>query len=336
MAQKLTGGTLKIRAETWPIAGRFTIARGAKTEAVVVVAEVSDGTHTGRGECVPYARYGESVDSVMAALEAMTDALKGSAGRADIPTLMKPGAARNALDCALWDLDAKTTGRRAWDLAGLPAPAPVTTAFTISLGTPQEMADAAAKAADRALLKIKLGGSDDMGGDSERLRAVRRAAPKSDLIVDANEGWSAANLEDNIRACAESGVLLIEQPLPAGDDALLENIDRKVPVCADESVHDRTTLKALRARYDAVNIKLDKTGGLTEALALATEAESLGFSIMIGCMVGTSLAMAPALLLSGRARFVDLDGPLLLARDRPEGLKYEGSRVHPPEQGLWG
>jgi L-Ala-D/L-Glu epimerase len=327
---------LKIVAETWPIAGRFTIARGAKTEAQVVVAEVSDGTHTGRGECVPYARYGESIESVVAALQAMGGPVGSGASRTDIQNLTKPGAARNALDCALWDLEAKAAGRRVWDIAGLPAPSPVITAFTISLGTPQEMAEAAAKAADRALLKIKLGGADEMGGDSERLLAVRRAAPKSDLIVDANEGWTPANLQKNIRACADAGVLLIEQPLPASDDALLENIDRKVPVCADESVHDRSTLKTLRRRYDAVNIKLDKTGGLSEALALAAEAECLGFSIMIGCMVGTSLAMAPALLIASRARFVDLDGPLLLARDRADGLVYEGSRVHPPQQGLWG
>lgn len=328
--------TLKIVAETWPIAGRFTIARGAKTEAHVVVAEVSDGTHTGRGECVPYARYGESIESVAAALQAVAGPVAEGASRSEIQNLMKPGAARNALDCALWDLEAKAVRRRVWELAGLPVPAPVTTAFTISLGTPPEMAEAAAKAADRALLKIKLGGADEMGGDANRLAAVRRAAPASNLIVDANEGWTPANLQQNIRACADAGVLLIEQPLPASDDALLENIDREVPVCADESVHDRSTLKALRTRYDAVNIKLDKTGGLTEALALAADAESLGFSIMIGCMVGTSLAMAPALVIASIARFVDLDGPLLLARDRPDGLLYEGSRVHPPQQGLWG
>lgn len=323
---------LNITTETWPIAGRFTIARGSRTEAHVVVAEVADGPHTGRGECVPYARYGESVDSVAAALKSPAGELARGLSREDLQKLMKPGAARNALDCALWDLEAKTAGRRAWELAGLPAPAPVITAFTISLGTPREMAEAAEKAANRPLLKIKLGAD----GDSERLLAVRRAAPNADLIVDANEGWTAENLQSNMRACADAGVSLIEQPLPAAADALLECIDRPVSTCADESVHDRAGLAGLRGRYDAVNIKLDKTGGLTEALALATEAESLGFSIMIGCMVGTSLAMAPALLLSSRARFVDLDGPLLLARDRPEGLVYEGSRVHPPAQGLWG
>jgi L-alanine-DL-glutamate epimerase-like enolase superfamily enzyme len=324
--------TLNVRVETWPIAGRFTIARGSRTAAEVVLAEVSDGTHTGRGECVPYARYGESTVSVTAALQSLAGDIANGLQRTGLQARMKPGAARNALDCALWDLEAKIAGRRAWDLAGLPAPEPVTTAFTISLGTPGEMAEAAEKAAERPLLKIKLG----LEGDSERLSAVRRAAPNAQLIVDANEGWGPANLHANIRACAEAGVALIEQPLPADADALLENIDRSVSICADESVHDRTSLAALRGRYDAVNIKLDKTGGLTEALVLAAEAESLGFSIMVGCMVGTSLAMAPALLLATRARYIDLDGPLLLARDRPDGLHYEGSRVHPPLQGLWG
>jgi L-alanine-DL-glutamate epimerase-like enolase superfamily enzyme len=323
---------LSTKVETWPIAGRFTIARGSRTEAHVVVAEVHAAGHIGRGECVPYARYGESTDSVTAALQSVAGNVANGLRRQELQQLMKPGAARNALDCALWDLEAKTTGRRAWELAGIPAPLPVTTAFTISLGTPTEMAEATEKAADRALLKIKLGGEND----SERLSAVRRAAPKAELIVDANEGWTPANLQTNIRACADAGVVLIEQPLPAASDALLENIDRPVSICADESVHDRAGLAALRGRYDAVNIKLDKTGGLTEALALAAEAESLGFSIMIGCMVGTSLAMAPALLMASRARFVDLDGPLLLAKDRPDGLVYEGSRVHPPLQGLWG
>ncbi|BCJ91344.1 dipeptide epimerase [Terrihabitans soli] len=323
---------LNIKVETWPIAGRFAIARGAKTEAHVVVAEVTGRGHTGRGECVPYARYGESVDSVVASLESVAADIANGLRRAELQARMKPGAARNALDCALWDLEAKTTGRRVWELAGLPAPQPVTTAYTISLGTPDEMAAAAAKASARPLLKIKLG----TDGDSQRLLAVRHAAPKAELIVDANEGWTKANLDANIRACADAGVTLIEQPLPASDDALLESIARKVPVCADESVHGRAGLAALRRRYDAVNIKLDKTGGLTEAIALAAEAESLGFSIMVGCMVGTSLAMAPALLIASRARFVDLDGPLLLARDRAEGLVYEGSCVHPPAQGLWG
>jgi L-alanine-DL-glutamate epimerase-like enolase superfamily enzyme len=323
---------LTVRIESWPIAGHFTIARGSRTEARVVVAEISEGGHTGRGECVPYARYGETVEGVAAAIESAAAYVKSRLHRADIQHIMKAGAARNAIDCALWDLESKTTGKRVWTLAGLAPPTPVTTAFTLSLGTPLEMAEAAAESADRPLLKIKLGAE----GDAERIRAVRRAASDSELIVDANEGWTAANLDANLRACADAGVTLIEQPLPAADDAALKRADRIVPICADESVHDRKTLAALRDRYDAVNIKLDKTGGLTEAIALLNDAERLGFSIMIGCMVGTSLAMAPALMLAGRARVVDLDGPLLLARDRAGGLVYEGSTVYPPEQGLWG
>jgi L-alanine-DL-glutamate epimerase-like enolase superfamily enzyme len=242
------------------------------------------------------------------------------------------GAARNALDCALWDLEAKRSGRRVHELAGLPAPRALTTAYTISLGTPEAMAEAAARASDRPLLKVKLGAA----GDPARVRAVREAAPKAQLIVDANEGWRAENLAENFAACAKAGVTLIEQPLPASDDAVLAQVTRLIPVCADESVHDRAGLSALRDRYDAINIKLDKTGGVTEALALAGEARKLGFEIMVGCMVATSLAMAPALLVAQKARVIDLDGPLLLANDRPEGLRYDGSLVHPPEPALWG
>jgi L-alanine-DL-glutamate epimerase-like enolase superfamily enzyme len=323
---------LKVLPESWPIAGHFTIARGSRTEARVLVAEISDGVHTGRGECVPYARYGETMESVAAAMEGLAPHISNGLQRLDLQTLLKPGAARNALDCALWDLESKAAGKRAWEIAGLPAPEPVTTAFTISLGTPAEMAKAAEAASDRPLLKIKLGAP----GDPARLAAIRRAAPGSELVVDANEGWNAENLGENIKACAEAGVTLIEQPLPASDDHLLKAVDRAVAICADESVHDRAGLAALRDRYTAVNVKLDKTGGLTEAIAMIEESERLGFAVMVGCMVGTSLAMAPALLLSGRARFVDLDGPLLLARDRPDGLKYEGSTVYPPNRTLWG
>jgi L-alanine-DL-glutamate epimerase-like enolase superfamily enzyme len=323
--------SLTVRAERWPIAGRFTIARGAKTEAVVVVAELAEGALTGRGECVPYARYGETVDGVAAAIEAMREALAHGLDRRGLQAAMPAGAARNALDCAFWDLEAKRSGTPVHMLASLPAPQPLVTAYTISLGTPAEMAAAAAKAA-RPLLKIKLGGD----GDRERLAAVRRAAPTAALIVDANEGWRPGNLAANLAACAEAGVTLIEQPLPAGDDAALAGVARPIPVCADESVHDRASLGALTAKYDAVNIKLDKTGGLTEALALAAEAERLGFSLMVGCMVATSLSMAPAMLVAQRARFVDLDGPLLLASDRPDGLAYGGSLVHPATPALWG
>jgi L-alanine-DL-glutamate epimerase-like enolase superfamily enzyme len=245
---------------------------------------------------------------------------------------MPAGAARNALDCALLDLEAKTGGQRIWNLLGRPAPWPCITAYTISLGTPEAMAAATAKAAHRALLKIKLGGD----GDGARILAVRKAAPESELIVDANEAWTPDNLEQNLAECAEVGVTLVEQPLPAGNDEALARIKRSVAVCADESVHDRASLDGLRGRYDAVNIKLDKTGGLTEALAMADAAHALGFEIMIGCMVATSLAMAPAMLLAQQARFVDLDGPLLLARDRDGGLRYDGSLVYPPEAALWG
>jgi L-alanine-DL-glutamate epimerase-like enolase superfamily enzyme len=321
--------SLTVRTERWPIAGSFTIARGAKTEAAVVVAEISDGRATGRGECVPYGRYGETVESVTAAIEAMQSAFSDRAG---LQRAMRAGAARNALDCAFWDLEAKAAGKAAHELAGLPRPKPMVTAYTISLGTPEAMADAAGKAATRQLLKVKLGGQ----GDRDRIRAVRNAAPNSKLIVDANEAWRADDLADNLAACADVGVTLVEQPLPADNDAALASIARPIPVCADESVHDRASLAKLVGKYDAVNIKLDKTGGLTEALAMACEAERLGFSLMVGCMVATSLAMAPAVLLAQRARVVDLDGPLLLARDREQGLRYEDSLVYPATAALWG
>jgi L-alanine-DL-glutamate epimerase-like enolase superfamily enzyme len=322
---------LVARIEHWPIAGTFAISRGAKTEAVTVVAEISQGGQTGRGECVPYARYGETPEATLAAILSMREALGNGLGRQAFQAL-PAGAARNALDCALIDLEAKMSGRRAWELLGRPAPRPCTTAFTISLGTPEEMAAATAKAAHRPLLKIKLGGD----GDGDRIAAVRKQAPESELIVDANEAWTAANLEQNLAACGAVGVTLVEQPLPAGQDEPLARIRRPIAVCADESVHDRASLDGLRERYDAVNIKLDKTGGLTEALAMADAAQALGFQIMVGCMVATSLAMAPAMLLAPQARFIDLDGPLLLARDRDGGLHYDGSMVYPPDAALWG
>jgi L-alanine-DL-glutamate epimerase-like enolase superfamily enzyme len=281
---------------------------------------------------VPYPRYGETPEATLAAIQAMEDAIRGGLDREALQAAMKPGAARNALDCAFIDLEAKTADLRAWSLLGRPSPGERTTAFTISLGTPEAMAAAAAKAAHRPLLKIKLGGD----GDPERIAAVRRAAPESELIVDANEAWAEANLEANLAACAAAGVTLVEQPLPAGKDDALARIERPLAVCADESVHDRGSLAPLRDRYDAVNIKLDKTGGLTEALAMADDAQALGFEIMIGCMVATSLSMAPAMLVTPQARFVDLDGPLLLARDRDHGLRYDGSLVYPPDSLLWG
>jgi L-alanine-DL-glutamate epimerase-like enolase superfamily enzyme len=324
--------TLTVTVERWPIAGAFTISRGAKTEAAVVVATLSDGSTTGRGECVPYARYQESIESVVAAIEGQRDALARGLDRNALQPAMPAGAARNALDCALFDLEAKRSGQPAYKIAGLPVPKPLVTAYTISLGTPEAMAEASARAAHRPLLKIKLGGA----GDPARIAAVRRAAPNASLIVDANEAWSVEDLPGHLAACADAGVMLIEQPLPAGADAALASIKRPVPICADESVHDRGTLSSLVGKYDAINIKLDKAGGLTEALAMAADAERLGFSLIVGCMVATSLAMAPAVLLAQKARVVDLDGPLLLAQDRAEGLNYDGSLVHPPSPALWG
>ncbi len=297
-----------------------------------MLAEVAHGGHTGRGECVPYPRYGESPEATLAAVLSMQEPLRRGLDRRALQAAMPPGAARNALDCALLDLEAKTGGRRAWNLLGRPAPRACTTAYTISFGSAEAMAAATAKAAHRPLLKIKLGGD----GDSARIIAVRRAAPESELIVDANEAWTAHNLEQNLAECAEVGVTLVEQPLPAGRDDALARIRRPLAVCADESVHDRASLDGLRERYDAVNIKLDKTGGLTEALAMADAAHALGFQIMIGCMVATSLSMAPAMVLTPQARFVDLDGPLLLARDRDGGLRYDDSLVYPPDAALWG
>lgn len=323
---------LNITVEHFPILGSFVISRGAKTEAVVVMATIEDGGCRGRGEAVPYARYGESIEGVLAQLESARSAIMAGADRAELQTLLPPGAARNALDCALWDFAAKRSGVPAHELALLAPPKPLTTAFTISVGSPAEMAQAAAKASARPLLKIKLAGE----GDADRLAAVRSAAPNATLIVDANEAWSTHDLERNLANCAKAGVALVEQPLPAGEDSALAKIEHIVPICADESVHDRTGLEALRERYDAINVKLDKTGGLTEALALVKQAEALGFELMIGCMVASSLAMAPALLLAPRARFIDLDGPLLLAQDRPDGLFYEGSVIHSPSRALWG
>jgi len=322
---------LSVRIERWPLERPFTISRGAKTEAVVVVAELEDG-HRGRGEAVAYARYGETPEGAAAAIEALRPALRSGLDRVALQAALPAGSARNALDCALWDLEAKRTGRRAYQSAALPPPKPLVTAYTISLADPQTMARAAECASARPLLKVKLGAAND----AERIAAVRRAAPKAELIVDANEGWSESVLEINLAACAEAGVTLVEQPLPQGHDAKLAQITRTIAVCADESVHDRASLDALSGKYDAINVKLDKAGGLTEALALAMEAERRGLVVMVGCMVATSLAMAPAMLVAQRARIVDLDGPLLLAKDRPHGLRFEGSVAYPPEPALWG
>jgi L-alanine-DL-glutamate epimerase-like enolase superfamily enzyme len=332
MATKLPPLKLTVAIERFPIAGSFTIARGSRTEAVVVTASVSDGRRAGRGESVPYARYGETVEGVAAAVEAQGALLASGASRQALAGAMPAGAARNAVDCALWDYEAKLAGRRAWEMAGLPAPEPVPTCYTISLGTPEEMEVAALRAAGRPILKVKLGGE----GDPERMAAVRRGAPLARLVADANEAWTEANFARNAAACAQAGAELIEQPLPAGQDTALAGLGSLVPICADESAHTAESLAGLVGRYQAVNIKLDKTGGLTGAIAMAHAARALDLDIMVGCMVASSLAMAPAMLLAPFARWVDLDGPLLLGRDRPDGLDYSAGRLHPPRPELWG
>ncbi len=324
--------SLSVRDERWPIAGAFTISRGSKTEAHVVVAEVSDGVHTGRGECVPYARYGESVERVLADFVSVRADVEAGSGRERLQTLLPPGAARNAVDCALWDLEAKRAGRRAFDLAGFQRLDPVKTAFTISFGPAGAMGEAARAAAGRPLLKLKIGGPDDL----DRVEAVRANAPKARLIVDANEGLSLDTLRRLAQDFARLDVKAIEQPLPQGADADLEGYDSPVLLCADESLHSRAELADCARRYGCVNIKLDKTGGLTEALALRAEAKALGLEIMAGCMVATSLSMAPAMLIAQGAAFVDLDGPLLLAKDREPGLGFTGSMIEPYGPELWG
>ncbi len=323
---------LTVRPETWPLASAFRISRGAKTQAHVVVAEIADGPHTGRGEAVPYPRYAETPEQTRAEIEGLREAVEGGLTRDALQDALPPGAARNALDCALWDLEAKQTGRPAWALAGLQAPQPCVTAVTLSLDTPEKMGEAAARHTALPLLKLKVTGE----GDLDRIRAVRANAPGARLIVDANEGWTVPMLEEFLLSFADLGVEMVEQPLPAADDAALEGRQFAIPLCADESCHTREDLTRLAGRYPMVNIKLDKTGGLTEALALAAEARAMGFDIMVGSMVGTSLGMAPAALLAGFADYVDLDGPLLLARDRSPGLGYDGAVMAPPEAELWG
>lgn len=323
---------LTAAAETFPIRGTFRIARGARTEAVVVTATITEGEHTGRGECVPYPRYGESVEGVVSAIEAMAERVAGGIDPDGLRQAMPAGAARNALDAALLDIAAKTEGRHVADRFGV-LMKPVTTAYTLSIDTPEAMGAAADEASDRPILKVKLGNAS---GDSERIAAVRANAPDATLVVDANEGWNDSNLLMNLSACADAGVALVEQPLPASRDGVLATISHPVPICADESCRDLATLAGLKGRYNAVNVKLDKAGGLTEAFAMVEAARSAGLLVMVGCMVGTSLAMAPAMIAAMQADYVDLDGPLLLARDREPGLVFEGSLVHPPPPALWG
>ena len=319
---------VSVDRDVFRLAQVFTISRGSRTEAKVLTVRITDGLHQGWGECVPYARYDETMDSV----EALISGLPDQFDRMSLQALLPAGAARNAVDCALWDLEAKRAGRRAWELAGLSAPGPEITAYTLSLDTPEAMRDQAAKNAFRPLLKIKLGTPDDM----PRLEAVRAGAPDARIIVDANEGWSAAVYTDLAPHLVRLGVALVEQPLPAADDSALIGMQRPVPVCADESCHGRASLADLAGKYDVINIKLDKTGGLTEALALRDAAVAQGFGVMVGCMVGSSLAMAPATLVAQGAAVVDLDGPLLLAEDRANALVFDDKGVHPPDAALWG
>lgn len=319
---------LEVRIERWPLAGRFVISRGAKTEAVVVVAELSLDGMLGRGECVPYPRYGQTPEET-ASLIAATGP---SFDRRRLQQVMAPSAARNALDCALWDLAAKAEGTTVAALAGLPPPQPTTTCYTLSLDTPEAMAARAREHSGLPLLKLKLGGE----ADEQRMRLVRQARPDARLVADANEGWAERDLERLLAVAAECGFETIEQPLPADRDHALARIDRPLPVCADESAHALDGLELLCDRYDAVNVKLDKTGGLTEAMAMTTRARQLGLRVMIGSMVATSLSMAPAMLLAGQAEWVDLDSPLLLARDRVPGMQILDGMIQPASHELWG
>ncbi|OCW57977.1 N-acetyl-D-Glu racemase DgcA [Hoeflea olei] len=323
---------LHVRIDSFPLTRAFNISRGAKTAADVVTCTISENGMVGRGECVPYKRYGETVEGVLETIEAYGGAIAAGADREALQSAMPAGAARNAIDCALWDLEAKLSGVPVSTSACHLLPRPVPTAVTISLGDPGDMADEARAHSSQKLLKVKVGTSDDRA----RMHAVVSAAPNAEIILDANEGWDESNIREHLLLAAELHIGLIEQPLPAGKDGILSEIPHPVPICADESVHTLDDLPKLADRYDAINIKLDKTGGLTEALKMRARARELGFSVMVGCMVGTSLAMAPAVLLAQDADWVDLDGPLLLARDRTPGLVYTGSLVSPPSPDLWG
>lgn len=332
MTAYMSGRRLTVAAETWPIAGTFRISRGARTETQVVVIEIAEGDAVGRAECVPYPRYGESIADTVEQLTALEGAVADGLDRQALQTTLPAGAMRNALDCALWDLDAKRGGTTVWQLAGLAEPKPLVTAYTLSLDTIDAMGASAAANSHRPLLKVKLDGDEVV----ERIRAIHENAPASSIIVDANEAWTPKLLAEVAPQLGELGVEMIEQPLHADDDSALDGMARPVPLCADESCHDSATVPGLVGRYDLVNIKLEKTGGLTEAFKLADIAEAAGFGIMVGCMIGTSLSMAPATLVASRARFADLDGPLLLAQDRDPGITFEGSVMSPPPAALWG
>ena len=318
--------------ESWLIEGSFTISRGSRTHANVVVVELQQGEHIGRGECVPYARYDESIESVIAELAALKEQIAAGLTRQEMQSLLPAGAARNALDCAYWDLACKKSGQRIWQQLEVPQPKPLMTAFTLSLDTPERMKEAAIKNAHRPLLKLKLAGE----GDVERVAAVREGSPDARIIVDANEGWNEQQYLTMVPELVKLGVEMIEQPFPASDDAALAHLPRPITLCADESCHDSSSLKNIIGRYDMINIKLDKTGGLTEAIALKEEAEKAGLQIMVGCMVATSLAMAPAFIVAQNVQIVDLDGPLLLAEDRQSGIQFDESLMNVYQAELWG
>jgi len=318
--------------ESWPIEGSFTISRGSRTHANVVVVQLQQGEYVGRGECVPYARYDESIDSVIAQLASLKEQITAGLTREQMQSLLPAGAARNALDCAYWDLACKQSQQRIWQQIDSAQPSPLLTAFTLSLDTPERMKAAAIKNAHRPLLKLKLAGE----GDVERVAAVREGSPDARIIVDANEGWNEAQYLVMVPELVKLGVEMIEQPFPASDDAALEHLPRPITLCADESCHDRSSLKHIIGRYDMINIKLDKTGGLTEAIALKEEAEKAGLQIMVGCMLATSLAMAPAFIIAQNVQIVDLDGPLLLSKDRQPGIEFDESQMNVYAAALWG
>lgn len=328
----MTGLSLYVTENRFPVAGAFALARGARSEIRVVTVELRDGDVCGRGESRPWVRGGETVENVVEAIQSIRPDLRHGLDRNALQLRLPPGAARNALDCAFWDLEAKKKGIRAWQLAGLAPPVRLNTAHTLSLAAPDVLRKAAARNAHRPLIKVQLGSETDLA----RIEAVRAAAPHSTLIADANGSCTIERYLDLAPAFIRLGVVMVEQPLPAGADHGLGEIERPLPVCADDSCRDRLSLEELNGKYDAINIKLDKTGGLTEALELKREALAAGFDIMVGCTLGTSLAMAPAFLLAQDARYVDLDGPLLLARDRDTPIHYEGSLMEPPPASLWG
>jgi len=325
---------ISIKAEVWPLRQHFTIARGAKQMAETICVEIAHGKHIGRGEAVPYARYGETTETVTGAIESLIPALENGMTRAQLSQALLPGAARSALDCALWDLQAKRQGQPVWQMLDMAAPRILPTAYTISLDSADKMAAAAASARDFSLLKIKLGGADGLLADIARLSEICHARPDAQLIVDANEGWQVEDLARYEKQLARFGVTFFEQPVPVAQDAALDQC--QLPFCADESVHDTDSLQAISPAYQWVNIKLDKAGGLSEALDMVKLARAKNLNILVGCMVATSLAMAPAFLLGQLADMIDLDGPLWLAQDRPHGHVFQGASIHPPQAALWG